>query len=119
VKHGDKLKPVPRHVLKSGNLPRCRLVLNFGKAGIPLVKFNRLLWMLLAILMFLTGFLVSQRYPFSVSAQGRAKWEYQIIKVSIENAGGGFEVKGLNKAAEDGWEAVGMNESWVLLKRSR
>ena len=84
------------------------------------MKYNRLLWMLMAILLFATGFVVAQRCPLSVSAQSRARWEYQIVKVSIgQNAGGGFELKGLNSVAQDGWEAVGMNESWVLLKRSR
>jgi hypothetical protein len=35
------------------------------------------------------------------------------------NGAGDFEVKGLSGLGEDGWEAVGLNDSWVLLKRNR
>jgi len=57
----------------------------------------------------------------SVSAQARMKGECQIVKADrVERSpGAAFEVKGLNKLGDEGWEAVGMNENWVLLRRSR
>jgi hypothetical protein len=30
-----------------------------------------------------------------------------------------FEVKVLSAVGEDGWEAISVNDSWVLLKRSK
>ena len=60
-------------------------------------------------------------YSTSVSAQGRPKWEYRVVKLDRiqPNAAGTFEVKGLSGLGEDGWEAVSINDSWVLLKRSK
>ena len=72
-------------------------------------------------LMFLSAFIIGQRYSPSASAQARQKWEYQVVKADrIERSGNAsIEVKGLSKLGEDGWEAVGINDSWVLLKRSK
>ena len=77
--------------------------------------------MVLLTLMFLGAFLIGQWNPASTSAQARQKWEYQVVKADrIERNGPtSLEVKGLAKLGEDGWEAVGINDSWVLLKRSK
>ena len=77
--------------------------------------------MALLTLMFVGAFIVGERYSPSTSAQARQKWEYQVVKADrIERNGAtSLEVKGLSKLGEDGWEAVGMNDSWVLLKRSK
>ena len=57
---------------------------------------------------------------FGASAQARQKWEYQVVKADrIERSAALLEVKGLSQLGEDGWEAVGINDSWVLLKRSK
>jgi hypothetical protein len=84
----------------------------------------RLHWLVrvvLLTLMLLVAFGVGQRYSASTSAQPKQKWEYQVVKADQidRNGVGPFEVKGLSKLGEDGWEAVGLNDSWVLLKRSR
>ena len=85
------------------------------------VKLLQLKWLLLTGSLLLVAFAVEQRRPASVSAQSRVKWEYQIVKADrVESRPGGIvEVKGLSQLGEDGWEAVGMNESWILLKRSK
>ena len=71
--------------------------------------------------MFLGALIIGQRYSPTTSAQARQKWEYQVVKADrIERSGAAsLEVKGLSKLGEDGWEAVGINDSWVLLKRSK
>jgi hypothetical protein len=71
--------------------------------------------------MCLGAVMIGQRYSASTSAQARQKWEYQVVKADrIERSGdASFEVKGLSKLGEDGWEAVGISDSWVLLKRSK
>jgi hypothetical protein len=75
--------------------------------------------LLATILLAAFGFV--QHDSNSVSAQAKQKWEYRFIKLDgIErNAADTFEIKGLSRLGEDGWEAVGTNDSWVLLKRSR
>ena len=75
----------------------------------------------LSTLMILGAFVIGQRYSASTSAQARQKWEYQVVKADrIErNGAAAFEIKGLSKLGEDGWEAVSINDSWVLLKRSK
>jgi hypothetical protein len=74
---------------------------------------------LLAMLLF--GAFGFGHYSTSVSAQGRQKWEYRVVKLDRmqQNAADTFEVKGLSGLGEDGWEAVSINDSWVLLKRSK
>ena len=69
----------------------------------------------------LATFGIGERYSASAAAQSREKWEYQVVKADRieQNGADTFEIKGLRKLAEDGWEAVGMNDSWVLLKRRR
>lgn len=76
---------------------------------------------LLLTAMLLVAFGLGERYSTSTSAQSLQKWEYQVIKADkIENGGtGNFEIKGLRKLGEDGWEVAAMNDSWVLLKRGR
>lgn len=73
----------------------------------------------LLTLVVLSAFVVGQRTSASTAAQARQKWEYQVVKADRidRNGAAAFEVRGLSKLAEDGWEAVGMNDSWVLLKR--
>ena len=75
----------------------------------------------LATLMILGAFVIGQRYSTSASAQTRQKWEYQVVKADrIERNGvATLEIKGLSKLGEDSWEAVGINDSWVLMKRSK
>ena len=71
-------------------------------------------------LMFFGAFIIGQHHPLSASAQTRQKWEYQVVKADrIERSAALLEVKGLSQLGEDGWEAVGINDSWVLLKRSK
>ena len=80
----------------------------------PLVR------VVLLALMFLGAFMIGQRRSPSASAQARQKWEYQVVKADrIERSAAVLEVKGLSQLGEDGWEAVGINDSWVLLKRSK
>ena len=85
------------------------------------MRLDRLVRVVLLTLMLLGAFGAGQLYSVSTSAQARQKWEYQVVKADrIErNGAAAFEVKGLDKLGEDGWEAVGINDSWVLLKRSR
>ena len=82
---------------------------------------HRLVRVVLLALMFFGAFIIGQRHSPSASAQARQKWEYQVVKADrIERNGAAtLEVKGLAKLGEDGWEAVAINDSWVLLKRSR
>ena len=80
----------------------------------PLVR------VVLVALMFFGAFIIGQRHFPSSSAQARQKWEYQVVKADrIERSTALLEVKGLSQLGEDGWEAVGINDSWVLLKRSK
>lgn len=74
---------------------------------------------ILLTLMFLGAFVIGGRY--SASAQARQKWEYQLVKADRIERGraGSLEVKGLSELGENGWEAVGITDSWVLLKRSK
>ena len=69
----------------------------------------------------LLGAVMIDQHSLSASAQARPKWEYQVVKADrIERNGvASLEVKCLSKLGEDGWEAVGINDSWVLLKRSK
>jgi hypothetical protein len=71
--------------------------------------------------MFVVAFGIGQRYSASTTAQSRQKWEYQVVKADrVDHDGGNtLHIKGLSQLGEDGWEAVGMNDSWVLLKRAR
>ena len=81
---------------------------------------HRLVRVVLLALMFFGAFIVGQRHSPSASAQARQKWEYQVVKADrIERSATLLEVKGLSQLGEDGWEAVGINDSWVLLKRSK
>ena len=85
------------------------------------MRLHRSFRVVIFALMLLGAFLVGQRYSPSAWAQGRQKWEYQIVKADrIDRSGAAaLEVRGLSKLGEDGWEAVGMNDSWVLMKRSK
>jgi len=85
------------------------------------MRSHRFVRVILLTLMFLGAFIIGQRYSPSTSAQARQKWEYQVVKADrIERSGNAsLEVKGLSKLGEEGWEAVGINDSWVLLKRSK
>jgi len=85
------------------------------------MRSHRFLRVILLTLMFLGAFIIGQRYSPTTSAQARQKWEYQVVKADrIERSGNAsLEIKGLSKLGEDGWEAVGINDSWVLLKRSK
>ena len=85
------------------------------------MRSRRLVRVVLLTLVFLGAFIVGQRYSPSTSAQARQKWEYQLVKADrIERNGAeSLAVKGLSRLGEDGWEAVGINDSWVLLKRSK
>jgi hypothetical protein len=76
---------------------------------------------LLLTAVLIAAFGIGERYSGFTSAQSRQKWEYQVVKADriVDNRAGTTEIKGLGKLGEDGWEAIGMNESWVLLKRSR
>jgi hypothetical protein len=69
----------------------------------------------------LAAFGAGHRYSVSASAQAKQKWEYQIVKLDrIERiTTGTFEVKGLSNLGDDGWEAVSINDSWILLKRNK
>jgi hypothetical protein len=80
-----------------------------------------LIRVVLSTLMILGALVIGQRYSASTSAQARQKWEYQVVKADrIErNGAAALEIKGLSKLGEDGWEAVGINDSWVLLKRTK
>ena len=81
---------------------------------------QRLVRMVLLALMFLGAFIIGQRHSPSASAQARPKWEYRVVKADrIERSAAVLEVKGLSQLGEDGWEAVGINDSWVLLKRNK
>ena len=81
---------------------------------------HRLVRVVLLALMFLGAFMIGQRRSPSASAQARQKWEYQVVKADrIERSGPFLEVKGLSKLDEDGWEGVGISDSWVLFKRSK
>jgi len=75
----------------------------------------------LLTLALLAAFGAGQWHSATTSAQGRAKWEYQSIRADrIDGSGAGpFQVKGLGKLGDDGWEVAGVNDSWVLLKRSK
>ena len=76
--------------------------------------------MVLLTLMFFGAFMMGNLYSPSTSAQARQKWEYQVVKADrIERSGPFLEVKGLSKLDEDGWEGVGISDSWVLFKRSK
>ena len=77
--------------------------------------------LVLLTLMLLAAFGVGQWYTASTSAQSKPKWEYQVIRADrIEGSGAGpFQVKGLSEMGEDGWEVAGVNDSWLLLKRTR
>jgi len=81
---------------------------------------HRLLRVMLLTLMCLGAFGFGQWYSPSTWAQTSGQWEYQVVKADrIESNGAALEVKGLSKLGENGWEAVGINDSWVLLKRSK
>ena len=71
--------------------------------------------------MLLATFGIGERYSASTAAQSRDRWEYQVVKADRieQNGADTFQIRGLRKLGEDGWEAVGMNDSWVLLKRRR
>ena len=99
----------------------CLLRLKCGRQVMTTMRLHRLVRVVLLTLLLLGAFVVGQRYSGSASAQARQKWEYQVVKADrIERIGAaGLEVKGLSKLGEDGWDAVGINDSWVLLKRSK
>jgi hypothetical protein len=68
-------------------------------------------------LMLAGAFVAGQHYSRSVVAQGRQKWEYQIIGSSFR---GSTQVDQINKLGEDGWEAVTLNASnRILLRRAK
>ena len=85
------------------------------------MRLHMLVKVVLMTLILLGAFGVGQWHSASTSAQARQSWEYQVVKADrIErNGAAAFEVKGLSKLGEEGWEAVGINDSWVLLKRSK
>jgi hypothetical protein len=85
------------------------------------MRSHRFVRVILLTLMFLGALIIGQRYSPTTSVQARQKWEYQVAKADrIERSGNAsLEVKGLSKLGDDGWEAVGINDSWVLLKRSK
>ena len=85
------------------------------------MRSNRSVRVVCFALMLLGAFLIGQSYSAPTSAQARQKWEYQIVKADrIDRKGAdALEVRGLSKLGEDGWEAVGINDSWVLMKRSK
>src|SRR6476661_5054929 len=72
---------------------------------------------LLLTLMLLVAFGIGERYSASSLAQSRQKWEYQVVKADrIDRDGGNTsQIRGLKELGEEGWEAAGMNDSWVLL----
>ena len=76
---------------------------------------------LLSMVMLLVAFSIGERYSAVTSAQSRQKWDYQVVKADRidQNGANILEIRGLSRLGEDGWEVVGMNDSWVLLKRSR
>jgi len=79
-----------------------------------------LVGVVLLALMFFGAFIIGQRHSPSASAQARQKWEYQVVKADrIERSAPLLEIKGLSQLGGDGWEAVGINDSWVLLRRSK
>lgn len=73
------------------------------------MRSQRLVRLLVLTLMLLGAFFIGQLHSASTSAQAAQKWEYQIVKIPRE-------IKALNTLGEDGWEAVGLNSYWVLLK---
>ena len=85
------------------------------------MELHRVRSVLLMALMLLLASWAGQHYSASASAQANQTWEYQIVKLDRidRSAGGAFEVKGLNKLGEAGWEAVGINDSWVLMKHRK
>ena len=76
------------------------------------MRSQRLVELLVSTLLLLGAFSVGQLYSASTSAQARQKWEYQVVGIPRGS-------KILNTRGEDGWEAVGLNNYWVLLKRSK
>ena len=84
------------------------------------MRSHRLPRVTLFTLTLLATFGAGHWYSTSTSAQARQKWEYRVVKADrIERSAALLEVKGLSQLGEDGWEAVGINDSWVLLKRSK
>ena len=71
----------------------------------------------LVSLMLVGTFIAGQHYSPTAAAQGRQKWEYQIIGCS---AGCSGQVAQINKLGDEGWEVVTLNASnRALLKRAR
>jgi hypothetical protein len=72
-------------------------------------------------LLLLVAFVAGQWRTTAAVAQNRPGWEYQVLRADkIErSASGGAEIKELKRFGDDGWEAIAMNDSWVLLKRAR
>ena len=64
-------------------------------------------------LLLMAAFVAGRESSRCVAAEGRQKWEYQIV-------GDRHTVDQMNKLGEDGWEAVTLNASnRVLLRRSK
>ena len=85
------------------------------------MKLNRFVRTVSLAALLLAAFGVGHWYSVSASAQAKQKWEYQIVKLDRidHSTTGTFEVKGLNHLGDDGWEAVSVNDSWILLRRNK
>jgi len=81
----------------------------------------RLVRFLVLTLVLFGAFCIGQVYSASTSAQARQKWEYQVVGVPPQIGAGrkAENLKVLNTLGEDGWEAVGLNNYSLLLKRSK
>jgi len=75
--------------------------------------------------MLLVGaFGAGQQLSGAASAQGRQKWEYKLVRLGNnwqdDRKATGIQLgQELAGAGDSGWEAVGINESAILLRRSK
>jgi hypothetical protein len=74
---------------------------------------RRVVKVFVVALMLCGAFITGQYLLGTASAQSRPRWEYQVVKIDrMDNANPGtFQILGLSKLGEEGWEAVGMNDS--------
>ena len=86
------------------------------------MKPDRIVRVLVLVLLLIGMFAAGQQFSGVTSAQARQNWEYQFTSISRfeqSNATGHDQLKRLSTLGDEGWEAVGMTENWVLLKRRK
>jgi hypothetical protein len=68
--------------------------------------------------MLIAAFVAGQHSSTVVAAQSHSKWEYKIVPQTLVHPKTNLTNE-INQLGEDGWEAVSMNSTSVLMRRSK